>query len=126
MESEAAAGAPVADQPSETTPVEGLHSPPDSNGPRKAEGSESELSDVEDPTDSVKICDDDLFKSNSHGQCPATEQEEDIGEILPAEWSGTVPVFRPTMKQFKDFKQFVSCSHPHFIRFFYILQLTQK
>jgi len=34
--------------------------------------------------------------------------EEDIGQILPDHYSGTVPVFMPTMRQFRDFKKFVS------------------
>ncbi|KKA29352.1 hypothetical protein TD95_001946 [Thielaviopsis punctulata] len=34
-------------------------------------------------------------------------EDEDIGEVLPAEWSGKVPIFRPTMQQFKDFKKFM-------------------
>lgn len=45
-------------------------------------------------------------------QVPTPEQDEDIGEVLPAEWSGTVPVFRPTMQQFKDFKKFVCRPSP--------------
>lgn len=45
-------------------------------------------------------------------QVPTPEQDEDIGEVLPDHWSGTVPVFRPTMDQFKDFKKFVRCHWP--------------
>jgi hypothetical protein len=37
----------------------------------------------------------------------AAEDEDDIGEVEPDHYSGTVPVFRPTMHQFRDFKKFV-------------------
>ncbi|CAK7233431.1 hypothetical protein SEUCBS140593_008599 [Sporothrix eucalyptigena] len=36
-----------------------------------------------------------------------TVDEDDIGEIEPDHFSGTVPVFRPTMHQFRDFKKFM-------------------
>jgi hypothetical protein len=72
-----------------------LNSPPDSNNALKSEGSDSELSDLED--DAVE------------GGAPDVEDEvkDDIGEVTPDHWSGTVPVFKPTMHQFKDFKLFV-------------------
>ncbi|KIH89181.1 jumonji family transcription factor [Sporothrix brasiliensis 5110] len=38
---------------------------------------------------------------------PAPEEEDDIGEVEPDHYSGTVPVFRPTMHQFRDFKKFM-------------------
>lgn len=69
-----------------------LHSPPDSTGSRskespvhKHEGSDSELSDIEDP-------------------------EEDIGEVVPDHWADEdrVPVFKPTVEQFKSFPRYVS------------------
>jgi hypothetical protein len=66
-----------------------LHSPPPSNKDStslKLDGSasESELSDLED-------------------------SEDDIGEVTPAFISdGGVPVFKPTMDQFKSFKVYVS------------------
>lgn len=67
-----------------------LHSPPASNKEDstslKQDGaaSDSELSDIEDPG-------------------------EDIGEITPSYYSdGGVPVFEPTMDQFKSFKLYVS------------------
>jgi hypothetical protein len=65
-----------------------LHSPPPSNRDStslKHDGSasESELSDLEDP-------------------------EEDIGEVAPAYiGDGGVPVFKPTMDQFKSFALYV-------------------
>ena len=37
----------------------------------------------------------------------AGKQDDDIGEIVPDHYSGTVPVFKPTMHQFKDFQRFV-------------------
>jgi len=74
----------------------GLHSPPDSNNAAKLDGSDSELSDIED-------MDEELPKP-----APAeAEPVDDIGEVLPDHWSGNVAVFRPTMHQFKDFKRFV-------------------
>jgi hypothetical protein len=66
-----------------------LHSPPESNKESpslKHDGSasDSELSDLE-------------------------ELEDDIGDITPAYYSdGCVPVFQPTMAQFKSFKLYVS------------------
>jgi hypothetical protein len=98
----------------------GLHSPPDSNGAMKLDGSDddSELSDVEDPTlepDQLPS----FHTPPTAEQAPENEAEddEDIGEVTPDHWSGTVPVFKPTMHQFKDFKKFVrrqfisSCPH---------------
>jgi hypothetical protein len=58
-------------------------SPPGSaNAALKAEPSDSELSDI--------------------------EEEEDIGEITPDHEETGVPVFKPTMEQFKSFKLYVS------------------
>jgi hypothetical protein len=66
-----------------------LHSPPASNkedstsAKHDGAASDSELSDLEDI-------------------------EEDIGEVTPAYYSdGGVPVFEPTMDQFKSFKLYV-------------------
>jgi hypothetical protein len=93
----------------------GLHSPPDSNNAMKLDSSDdSELSDVEDPTletDQVP-----LFPTQPTTQQAPEMEDEDIGEVTPHHWSGTVPVFKPDMHQFKDFKKFVRCqcvaSHP--------------
>jgi len=66
-----------------------LHSPPDSSKESPSHkndgsGSDSELSDIEDP-------------------------EEDIGIVEPESWAddGRVPVFKPTMEQFKSFPRYV-------------------
>lgn len=95
----------------------GLHSPPDSNSAMKLDGSDdSELSDLDDPDPDPDPSIDVHLPPPS---APAHEEEEeeevkkedaeeeDIGEVLPDHWSGTVPVFRPDMRQFKDFKKFV-------------------
>ncbi|KAB5586232.1 hypothetical protein GE09DRAFT_57852 [Coniochaeta sp. 2T2.1] len=87
----------------ETTPkMTGLHSPPDSNNAAKLDGSESELSDIEDMVDEQSNS-----NSDSNSGQPTAEPVDDIGEVLPDHWSGTVPVFKPTMHQFKDFKRFM-------------------
>ncbi|KAI3323976.1 hypothetical protein HD806DRAFT_496114 [Xylariaceae sp. AK1471] len=84
----------------------GLHSPPDSNNAMKLDSSDdSELSDVEDPTlepDQVP-----LFYTEPTAQQAPEKEDEDIGEVTPDHWSGTVPVFKPNMHQFKDFKKFM-------------------
>jgi len=107
----------VAEQSAGTTSKPtGLHSPPDSNNAMNLDGSDSELSDIDEVADKLN--------GKLHGGGapiptaetaaeiepePKIEEEvEDIGEVLPDHYSGTVPVFRPTMKQFRDFKLFVS------------------
>lgn len=84
----------------------GLHSPPDSNNAAKLDGSDSELSDLED-----------MVEEQLKAELPnmAEPPVDDIGEILPDHWSGTVPVFRPTMHQFRDFKRFVRPSRLPYI-----------
>ncbi|KAI8634498.1 hypothetical protein F5Y19DRAFT_413682 [Xylariaceae sp. FL1651] len=82
----------------------GLHSPPDSNSAMKLDGSDdSELSDVEDPT--FEPDQEPPVYTQTSAQQDA--QDEDIGEVTPDHWSGTVPVFKPDMHQFKDFKKFM-------------------
>ncbi|RYO91410.1 hypothetical protein DL763_005013 [Monosporascus cannonballus] len=81
----------------------GLHSPPDSNNAMKLDGSDdSDLSDLEDRTADF---------TQPPTASPVTtrkeEKDEDIGDVFPDHWSGTVPVFKPTMHQFKDFKKFM-------------------
>jgi hypothetical protein len=80
----------------ESPKLTGLHSPPDSNNAAKLDGSDSELSDIDDMDDPLKSA-----------TPPNAEPVDDIGEVLPADWSGAVPIFKPTMHQFKDFKRFV-------------------
>ena len=70
---------------SEESRPAGLSSPPDSNNALKLDGSDSELSDIEEP-------------------------EEDIGEVLPDHYEGGVPIFTPTMEQFKSFSPYVGLS----------------
>lgn len=72
------------------------HSPPDSSNAVKSDPSDSELSDL----------DDDLPIPEGFMPPPANEPH-DIGEVVPDHWSGTVPVFKPTMGQFENFKLFV-------------------
>ncbi|KAM0430584.1 hypothetical protein ACHAPT_005936 [Fusarium lateritium] len=88
-----------------------LHSPPDSNNTTKSDASDSELSDLEDEP----------ILSDAPQPAPASDNGDngndacdDIGEVLPDHWSGTVPVFKPTMHQFKDFKRFV-CLNKAFV-----------
>lgn len=116
--------------PSKSTTT-GLHSPPDSNN---VDGStDSELSDLDEaianaddmqldsPESPAAVAHDaDPTPPSATGanapapdqpeQAPTPEQDEDIGEVLPDHWSGNVPVFKPNMDQFKDFKKFVCCS----------------
>jgi hypothetical protein len=75
------ASLPVGDE----SQLAGLSSPPDSNNALKLDGSDSELSDIEEP-------------------------EEDIGEVVPDHYEGGVPIFMPTMDQFKSFTPYVSLS----------------
>ncbi|EHA57186.1 hypothetical protein MGG_09186 [Pyricularia oryzae 70-15] len=95
----------------------GLNSPPDSNNAMKLDGSDSELSDLDDAIAA------DLQAARPDGSAttapaptasePGPEPKIDIGEVLPAEYSGTVPVFRPTMEQFRDFKLFMEKVNPY-------------
>jgi hypothetical protein len=125
IEAIGAAAPPVAmdvEQPTaDTSKQAGLHSPPDSNVAMDPDGSDSELSDLDELADKlgVTLSDDELLLEEPKVEPkvePAPEPEpeaapepvvEDIGEVLPDHWSGTVPVFKPTMKQFQDFKAFV-------------------
>lgn len=95
-----------------------LHSPPDSNNAIKTDASDSELSELEDepaldgphPMLSASAdADPDAEPPKPDAQVDdqVDDDQDDIGEVLPDHWSGTVPVFKPTMDQFKDFKKFV-------------------
>lgn len=104
----------------------GLHSPPDSNTAMDVNGSsDSELSDLDELEGKLDGALGDVETSRSDPEPapqaqPAADDkakdkveddnDEDIGEILPDHWTGGVPVFKPTMKQFRDFKRFV-CPH---------------
>ncbi|PTB63798.1 hypothetical protein BBK36DRAFT_1126137 [Trichoderma citrinoviride] len=77
-----------------------LHSPPDSNDAGKSESSDSELSDLDDepPLEDAPTLPPDLGA-----------ELDDIGDVVPDHWSsGNVPVFRPTMDQFRDFRRFMT------------------
>lgn len=87
----------------------GLHSPPDSNNARTLDGSDSELSDLEDDAVAGRFKQE-AEAANAPDPAPVVE---DIGDVFPDHWSGTVPVFRPNMKQFKDFKLFVRLFAAH-------------
>jgi hypothetical protein len=96
--------------PNDSLKPTGLHSPPDSNSAMKLDGSDdSELSDLDDPDPSIDVQYPPTSAPAPEGDDVKREdeEEEDIGEVLPDHWSGTVPVFRPDMRQFKDFKKFV-------------------
>lgn len=85
-----------------------LHSPPDSNNAPKSDGSDSELSDL----DEEPVLGDAPHMATAPAPAPEDakgeeEEKDDIGEVLPDHWSGAVPVFKPEMHQFKDFKRFV-------------------
>lgn len=80
----------VAAAPGPAPEVNGLHSPPDSN---MKDASDSELSDLDE----------------EQPEQPALAND-DIGDIEPSYYSDDgVPVFLPSMHQFKDFTRFVSC-----------------
>lgn len=112
----------------------GLNSPPDSNNAMTLDGSDSELSDIDEVADKLdgKLELNDAIQDEIRLETepapapanetqqnepeaqpgPAVEEAEDIGEVLPDHWSGTVPVFKPTMRQFQDFKVFVRLAPP--------------
>ncbi|KAI6756668.1 hypothetical protein HG530_011266 [Fusarium avenaceum] len=107
---------PVANTPIETNTKDApatqsdpafLHSPPDSNNMTKSDGSDSELSDLEDepilsdPPQPISSGDNGASDENK------AKPNDDIGEVLPDHWSGAVPIFKPTMDQFRDFKRFM-------------------
>jgi len=110
------------DLPTDNTKPVALHSPPESNNAVDVDGSDSELSDLDEVAGKLdgelraKLDDETHIEPKIEPKAepePEPQAEvEDIGEILPDHWSGTVPVFKPTMKQFQDFKLFVR-RHSH-------------
>lgn len=89
-----------------------LHSPPDSNNTAKSDGSDSELSDLEDePIFSDPLQPADPGDKTTSDEDKSKPSDDDIGEVLPDHWSGAVPIFKPTMHQFRDFKRFVCYLH---------------
>lgn len=108
-------------KPKDSPKPTGLHSPPDSNSAMKLDGSddESELSELDESDPAIGLDQPPSpfnhvatqFKTEDNAASKEAEEEDeeadDIGDISPAEWSGTVPVFKPDMHQFKDFKKFV-------------------
>lgn len=104
------ASAPVVDdaqqhlESSDPSQLNFLHSPPDSNNAVKSDASDSELSELEEEP----ALDGAPPGLSASAEPPAAEDDkDDIGDVSPDHWSGTVPVFKPTMDQFKDFKKFV-------------------
>ncbi|KAL2195947.1 hypothetical protein P885DRAFT_39143 [Corynascus similis CBS 632.67] len=105
------------DLPTDNTKPVALHSPPESNNAVDVDGSDSELSDLDEVAGKLdgelraKLDDETHIEPKIEPKAepePEPQAEvEDIGEILPDHWSGTVPVFKPTMKQFQDFKLFM-------------------
>lgn len=110
----------------------GLHSPPDSNNAMNLDGSDSELSDLDEvadklngklpaPTSTALVAapvpvvasapvepePETTTADSTETKQNGADEDEDIGDVLPDHWSGTVPVFKPEMRQFKDFKRFV-------------------
>ena len=100
---------PQGHDPHSQKPI-GLHSPPDSNNAMKLDDSDddSELSDLDDAAIGIDLPESTVPAAEPQSQPdPRPDDVEDIGEIFPDHWSGTVPVFKPNMHQFKDFKKFV-------------------
>ncbi|KAH6695782.1 JmjC domain-containing protein [Plectosphaerella plurivora] len=84
-----------------------LHSPPDSNNVAKSEGSDSELSDLDEDTFAPPQNVEPTVGPEAEPVGQTEPPVDEIGEVIPDHWSGTVPVFCPTMDQFKDFKKFM-------------------
>ncbi|KAL2155419.1 hypothetical protein VTH82DRAFT_161 [Thermothelomyces myriococcoides] len=93
------------------------HSPPDSNNAVDVDGSDSELSDLDEVAGKLdgelqaelkaEFEAEPRVEPKAEPGAESQAEDDDIGEILPDHWSGTVPVFKPTMKQFEDFKRFM-------------------
>jgi hypothetical protein len=130
MSSDVIAGvAPVVDEAQQTTA--GLFSPPDSKKRMVFEDSDSELSELDEEgyalpkvvntvVDKVvggeekkeEVAEEKGDTGEKKEEEAAEEKEpevEDIGEVVPDHYAddGRVPVFKPTMHQFKDFQVYV-------------------
>lgn len=120
----------------------GLHSPPDSNNVDASDSDselsdlDEAIADADSPGATTapafetatrndkhrdnKHDDDDDVSAHAAGneakgpdQAPTPGQDDqDIGEVLPDHWSGAIPIFKPTLHQFKDFRKFVCYSIP--------------
>ncbi|EQK99665.1 regulator of deoxyribodipyrimidine photo-lyase PHR1 [Ophiocordyceps sinensis CO18] len=92
-----------------------LYSPPDSNDAAKTDATDSELSDLDDepvldgppPAPASMPLEPQPTKDSETDKQKEDQDHDDIGEVLPDHWSANVPVFRPTMHQFKDFQRFM-------------------
>ncbi|PFH60562.1 hypothetical protein XA68_10767 [Ophiocordyceps unilateralis] len=88
-----------------------LHSPPDSNEAAKSDASDSELSDLEDEPvlDGPPPVPPEVHVKRESQETPSetAQAADDLGEVLPDYWSGAVPIFRPTARQFSDFQWFM-------------------
>ena len=102
----------------------GLFSPPESSKTMAFDDSDSELSDIGEDgmripkplkTPDIEV----LAEAAKEPEEPAEQKEpeaekepevEDIGGVVPDHYAdeGRVPVFKPTMAQFKDFQVYVS------------------
>jgi hypothetical protein len=124
--------APVLDDGAPKTA--GLFSPPDSNKRMAFDDSDSELSELDDEGYSIgalpkmggaevarevkeegrggdRMEDGDVGREKKDGEAAGEKEVEvdDIGEVVPDHYAdeGRVPVFKPTMHQFKDFQVYV-------------------
>jgi hypothetical protein len=113
MDTDVIAGAvPVPDAPKSA----GLFPPPDSNRTMMFDDSDSELSEIGEDGTRVpkppKMPDIEVVAEPKEPEVPVEQKEpevDDIGEVVPDHYAdeGRVPVFKPTMAQFKDFQIFV-------------------
>lgn len=103
------------------------HTPPASDGSRNDDDSRSNNTAVEANTvdkiddgssdlSELDFGDEDEQAEKIHGN---TEQElgvpiDDVyANICPAEWSGEIPIFRPSMREFADFQKYMEAINPY-------------
>ncbi|RCI15741.1 hypothetical protein L249_3231 [Ophiocordyceps polyrhachis-furcata BCC 54312] len=86
-----------------------LHSPPDSNDAAKSDATDSELSDLEDEPilDDAPPIPSHVVRESDDRPSETPNVVDDLDDVLPDHWSGAVPVFRPTARQFSDFQRFM-------------------